>query len=444
MAAPPLRVRFRLGSVNKTFSLPADESYAQLLQRVASEFEVEAGGVECLAGFPPVVVAVDDDSVAVSSFLRSGESVIVRQKAGVVAPPPQAAEQKHANAGGSSCSGSGGSSGSGGGDGGGGSHSSSNSSSSSSGSSSGGEQPSAGWPCGNCTYINTDGAGSCEVCGTPAAPGQNGPKPSAGAGWACGNCTYINTDDDDASSCAVCGTPAAKRKHASSGGGGSSSSGSGSSGALAVAEGRVRATRHQIADDNSCLFHAVAFAMAEFGVQDVPSRMRAAVADAVRSDPTQWNAATLGKEVSAYVAFILDPTKWGGQVELCLLSQMHKVELGCVDIQTGRVDMYGEGSGYTRRAWFLFSGIHFDCVVFHTDSGGRGGGAPARVVSPRDDNCGAQARALATSLRTQGAFTDQNTMRLVCKVCGTIVTGDYEARLHAGTTGHKDFGQCKA
>ena len=421
--AAPLRVRFRLGSVNKTFSLPADESYAQLLQRVASEFDVEAGGVECLAGFPPVVVAVDD-SAAVSSFLRSGESVIVRQKAGVVAPPPpQAAEQKHADAGGSSSSGSGGSSGSGrggdgGGDGGVGSPSSS-----------GGEQPSAGWPCGNCTYINTDGAGSCEVCGTPAAPGQNGPKPSAGAGWACGNCTYINTDDDDA--CAVCGTPSAKRNLASSG-------------VLAVAEGRVRATRHQIADDNSCLFHAVAFAMAEFGVQDAPSRMRAAVADAVRSDPTQWNAATLGKEVSAYVAFILDPTKWGGQVELCLLSQMHKVELGCVDIQTGRVDMYGEGSGYTRRAWFLFSGIHFDCVVFHTSTDSGGGGAPARVVSPRDDNCEAQARALATSLRTQGAFTDQNTMRLVCKVCGTIVTGDYEARLHAGTTGHKDFGQCKA
>jgi hypothetical protein len=64
-----------------------------------------------------------------------------------------------------------------------------------------------------------------------------------GAGWACGNCTYINTDDDDA--CAVCGTPSAKRNLASSG-------------VLAVAEGRVRATRHQIADDNSCLFHAVA------------------------------------------------------------------------------------------------------------------------------------------------------------------------------------------
>ena len=35
----------------------------------------------------------------------------------------------------------------------------------------------------------------------------------------------------------------------------------------------------------------------------------------------------------------------------------------------------------------------------------------------------------------------QATMRLRCKACGHIMVGDYEARLHAGQSGHKDFVQ---
>ena len=37
--------------------------------------------------------------------------------------------------------------------------------------------------------------------------------------------------------------------------------------------------------------------------------------------------------------------------------------------------------------------------------------------------------------------SDQATMRLRCKTCGHIMTGDYEARSHAGSSGHTDFVQ---
>ena len=82
----------------------------------------------------------------------------------------------------------------------------------------------------------------------------------------------------------------------------------------------------------------------------------------------------------------------------------------------------------------LFSGIHFDAVSCHGQPALRTADAIAMEPS---------VAALATSVRAAGGFTDQSTMRLRCKACGHIMMGDYEARLHAGTSGHKDFVQDK-
>jgi len=165
---------------------------------------------------------------------------------------------------------------------------------------------------------------------------------------------------------------------------------------------------------------------------ETPAQMRNMIAGAVRSDPGLWSDAILGKTREEYIRFILDPTKWGGQVELNILCSIVRVELAAVDIQSGRIDIYGQGSGYATRVYLLFSGIHFDAVVFgdHQDM---------REVQASDSVAQRAVEVLATSLRSQGAFTDQATMQLVCKACGHEMSGDYEARLHAGSSGHKDF-----
>ena len=191
-----------------------------------------------------------------------------------------------------------------------------------------------------------------------------------------------------------------------------------------------KAEQHRIADDNHCLFHAVAFLV---GSSESPAELRETVARAVLADPTRWNTGTLGKSPQDYCAFIRDPVKWGGQVELAILSEVFKTELAAVDIMTGRCDTFGIGSGFRQRGFLLFSGIHFDAIVF--------GPSRRRLCRPDDGASEASANELASGLRQKGQFTDQNTMRLRCKICNAIVNGDYEARLHAGTYGHKDFGQ---
>lgn len=122
------------------------------------------------------------------------------------------------------------------------------------------------------------------------------------------------------------------------------------------------------------------------------------------------------------------------QVELCILADHYRAEISVTDVQSGRADVYGQGSGYAERAYLVFTGIHFDAVSL--GDGRRR--APAGAAAAAGD---AAVTALARALRAAGGYTDQATMRLRCKACGHIMTGDLEARMHAGSSGHKDFVQ---
>eukprot|EP00945_MAST-04E_sp_MAST-4E-sp1_P004500 g4500.t1 len=115
-----------------------------------------------------------------------------------------------------------------------------------------------------------------------------------------------------------------------------------------------------------------------------------------------------------------------------------KTELACVDIQTGRCDAYGQGSGYQKRVYMLFSGIHFDAVEFVDNSG-----QAVTMVDPGNAKAMTEAKRLASTLRSQGLFVDQNTMKLVCNTCGFEMNGDFEARSHAGSSGHTNFSMKK-
>jgi ubiquitin thioesterase OTU1 len=193
------------------------------------------------------------------------------------------------------------------------------------------------------------------------------------------------------------------------------------------------AFHHKIVDDNSCLFHAVAFLLHR---SETPAQLRQLIATTVRNDAFTWNDAMLGKTQSQYIAYITDSLKWGGQVELNIMSSLFQVEIAAIDIQSGRIDTYGHGEQYSQRVYLLFSGIHFDAVVFDHSSG-------KRAVLPTDAKAKEAAQKLATSLQTQGKFTDQATMTLYCKVCGHVMKGDLEARTHAGASGHTEFAMKK-
>jgi len=83
------------------------------------------------------------------------------------------------------------------------------------------------------------------------------------------------------------------------------------------------------------------------------------VARKIREDPVRFDAATLGRSVDEYCAWISRSkrlsltgikltTSWGGEIELAVLSEYFQVGIGCVDVKTGHVYNYGTISQISR------------------------------------------------------------------------------------------------
>ena len=109
-------------------------------------------------------------------------------------------------------------------------------------------------------------------------------------------------------------------------------------------------------DDNSCLFRSMAYAL-EHDTSQAP-KLRQIVADSIRNDSDTYNEATLGKPVDAYIKWILQSNSWGGAIELLCLSNHYQVEIDSIDVQTQRVDRFGEGL-CPKRVLVMYSGIQY-------------------------------------------------------------------------------------
>lgn len=54
---------------------------------------------------------------------------------------------------------------------------------------------------------------------------------------------------------------------------------------------------------------------------------------------------------------ILGPNTWGGAIELSIFATQAKTEICSIDVQTGRIDRFGQGEGYDTRVLLIYSGI---------------------------------------------------------------------------------------
>lgn len=209
--------------------------------------------------------------------------------------------------------------------------------------------------------------------------------------------------------------------------------------------------RRVVSANNSCLFASVG--LLTRGTRDVAADLRGVVADAVLADPATYNEAVLEKPPPAYAAWVRLPNSWGGAIELSVLAAWAGVELAAGDIATQRVDVYGTGRGFSKRAWLVYDGLHYDAVCVTAPSAsapaagtkwtqGAGEEGDERAVSVGSATAAAAAAAFATLLEgfhAARAFTDTARFTLRCGVCGAGVEGEKEAVVHAKQTGHANF-----
>ncbi|KAH7842254.1 hypothetical protein Vadar_003290 [Vaccinium darrowii] len=198
--------------------------------------------------------------------------------------------------------------------------------------------------------------------------------------------------------------------------------------------------RRVIPADNSCLFNAVGYVM-DHDKNKAPE-LRQVIAATVASDPTQYSEAFLGKPNEEYCAWILNPEKWGGAIELAILSDYYGREIGAYDIQTTRCDLYGQGKKYHERVMLIYDGLHYDALAMSPSDG-----APEefdQTIFPvqRDMTIGPVGRLALNFIKEQQrkrSYTDTANFTLRCGVCQIGVIGQKEAVEHAQATGHVNF-----
>ncbi|KAG2206943.1 hypothetical protein INT47_008412 [Mucor saturninus] len=167
-------------------------------------------------------------------------------------------------------------------------------------------------------------------------------------------------------------------------------------------------------DDNSCLFRSIV------------------VVEGIKSDPITYSDATLGQPRDKYMDWIQKPNAWGGAIELAILSSHFGIEIDSIDVQTGRVDKFGEGK-YDERVLIVYSGIHYDALALAPTSDSPMDFDQTRF-SVTDEYILKSSSELVNGLRKSHRFTDIANFTLKCEQCNTGLKGEKDAQDHAAVS----------
>jgi ubiquitin thioesterase OTU1 len=226
----------------------------------------------------------------------------------------------------------------------------------------------------------------------------------------------------------------------------------------------VNISRLKIASDNSCLFRAIGYClenhMKSRGVEmiDVDSidvaSYRQKIATYVLENEGKNDFVCepmLGMEPKEYAAWIVNPEKWGGELEMVIFSIILKIKIKAIDIQTGILYSYGEeqqdekyeqdikddaSNKYCSMVCILlYDGVHYDCIIRGSQT----------LFSINDSRAIDESQAVATFLRQTKQFTNVNdksgSFQLRCLDCSQGLEHADAAREHATLTGHQNFSQ---
>jgi len=198
-----------------------------------------------------------------------------------------------------------------------------------------------------------------------------------------------------------------------------------------------RMVRRVVPADNSCLFRCVGLVL-EGSTFGKPGQLREVVASAVASG--LYDEAMLGKAPDEYARWIRDPSHWGGGIELSILSSHFRTELCAYDVQTCRVDVFGQGSGYTQRAFLIYDGLHYDYMA-RTLFDGAPTELDVTVFDAADSEAMTGGHALVGEAHRARQFTDTASFTIRCLVCQRGLKGENDALEHAKKTGHTNFAE---
>lgn len=109
--------------------------------------------------------------------------------------------------------------------------------------------------------------------------------------------------------------------------------------------------------DNNCLFNSISLLVE--GKKN-PKVLREYIVKWINADET-YNEAILGMSKKDYSKWILNPEKWGGEIEIVILSDYFEVQICVIYIEALTYKVYGES--YAKRIYLLYDGLHYDPIT---------------------------------------------------------------------------------
>jgi len=114
--------------------------------------------------------------------------------------------------------------------------------------------------------------------------------------------------------------------------------------------------------DNSCLFHSLSEVLSARS----SSELRRMVADAILGDPKKF-APYIEKDPFSYSKWITEPSSWGGETELVVISKIYDTKI-CVISKDLKVFEFGEDC--RSAVYLMYTGAHYNAVVAKDKQGG--------------------------------------------------------------------------
>lgn len=162
------------------------------------------------------------------------------------------------------------------------------------------------------------------------------------------------------------------------------------------------------------------------------------VAEYILARPLTYTAAVLGQKPSDYAHWIRQSDKWGGAIELSIFSEIYGVEIASFDVQTGRMDLFGEGRGFGNRVYLQYTGIHYEAFA-QSPKPDAPQSQDTTIFSSTDLDVLEQVRELVQVAKAAHRYTDTSRFALRCDDCRVGLKGQAEAQKHAQQTGHFNF-----
>jgi len=169
------------------------------------------------------------------------------------------------------------------------------------------------------------------------------------------------------------------------------------------------------------------------------------MAEYIMEHPDVFSEAVLGSPPAQYCRSVVDPDRWGGGIELSILSTIFNIQIATFDVQAQNLINFGEDK--RERCILVYSGIHYDRVAFTyatypTDL------PPEldRTIWPTDDDdVITKTHELVQKLHDAHYYTDPSGLILKCDVpdCGWIGSGQVAGQRHAQETGHFELSEIR-